>query len=340
MGMGQLNTERSQTYVALNEKSLAFYKKFNKHFLNVDCPFCNSNSNRYCYEVNKYKVVQCKNCLSFFINPRPTPDLIDIYFKRFYSEPFYNLRSNEKKTDDFRNGHINKANTIYGYINDFIHEFGRLRILDVGCSCGFTLHCLKEIMKDVESEFIGIDLYVPEADIANDVKLLETNIDDYLTLYGDERKFDVILIIGLLEAIYDCRAFIQCAKKLLNKNGFIYITTPNINSIPMILDPNSFYSTRAHSLNPPYGINAFNPANMIVFAQTNDLTVEKLTTPGKLDLDILEKCEIGENTLNEQLINNFVDILSKCSKKEKGLLQELLNTMLISSHMEVILRKT
>jgi 2-polyprenyl-3-methyl-5-hydroxy-6-metoxy-1,4-benzoquinol methylase len=335
----QMNKERSKTYIALNEKSLLFYKNYNNEFSYVNCPFCSNKTSKDCYEIDNYKVVQCNSCLSYFINPRPAPDLVDIYFKEYYQDPFCELRSNERETYDFKKRYIGQANSICGYIKSFLPEAKKLSILDIGCSCGYTLQCIKEVIKDVECELIGIDLHIPKTDNTTDVRLIETSIENYLQA-SDGQKFDVILVIGVLEAMFDCCVFMKCVKKMLTKNGLIYITTPNINSIPMILNPNKFYSIRAHSLNPPYGVNAFNPTNMTIFARKYGLKIEKLSTPGKLDLEILRKCKIGDNTANEKLINNFVNIISKCSDKESELLQKLINKLLISSHMEVILRNS
>lgn len=110
-------------------------------------------------------------------------------------------------------------------------------ILDVGCSQGITSILLGKESKNV----IGIDLSIESIEYAEKLKYKENDeiADNINFIQGDflqykfNKKFDTIIMGGILEHVFKPEAFIVKVFSLLNENGRIIITVPfGINSFP------------------------------------------------------------------------------------------------------------
>jgi hypothetical protein len=87
----------------------------------------------------------------------------------------------------------------------------------------------------------------------------------------------------------------------------------------------------AHSIFPPMHLNAFSVSNVSHFAIRTGFKVVDITTPGKLDVDMLSLCK------NE--IDGGLKLISDLDEDAKGAVQHLVSFLRASSHMRCVLRK-
>ncbi len=95
----------------------------------------------------------------------------------------------------------------------------RKSVLDIGCGDGYFDKRLLEKFPKIDSLY-GLDIY------------LENPYDEGKGHYVNsleslpDRKFDLILMMDVLEHIKDDKAYIQTVKELLDDNGVIVLTVP------------------------------------------------------------------------------------------------------------------
>ena len=119
--------------------------------------------------------------------------------------------------------------------------------------------------------------------------------------------------------------------RLLKHNGVMFFSTPNADGLETLATGYNDFRLLAHSIFPPMHLNAFSVFNVGHFAIRSGFKVVEITTPGRLDIDMLSLCE---NELDDGLKR-----VSDLDDNTKGLIQYLVSFLRVSSHMRCILRK-
>ena len=122
------------------------------------------------------------------------------------------------------------------------------RVLDVGCGNGDYLNSLKK--RGIEY-CVGIDFDKNAVEYCIS-KGLNVKCQTVEELALSNEKFDIIVINHVVEHIYDFREFLNAVRKLLNKDGYICIRTPNNNSVSQVI-----FGKFWRGLEPPRHINLF-----------------------------------------------------------------------------------
>ena len=132
----------------------------------------------------------------------------------------------------------------------------------------------------------------------------------------------------LFEHLNNPKIFINKLYNLMKKGEILFMTTLSGTGLDIkLLGKNS------KSVQPPYHINFFNPNSIRIFLKKNNFKIIHISTPGKLDIDILQnnKLDIHDNFWRE-FINN-------ASNSEKKTMQTFLQKNMLSSHMLIVCKK-
>ncbi len=114
--------------------------------------------------------------------------------------------------------------SVHRYVRRFLHPQDNLKILDVGAGHGAFTKRLHEEGFSVEA----CDMY-PEYFRFAEIQCRQADITKELP-YEDER-FDVLLLIEVMEHIHDhANLFSEC-HRILRKGGIMFFSTPNIMSL-------------------------------------------------------------------------------------------------------------
>ena len=90
---------------------------------------------------------------------------------------------------------------------------------------------------------------------------------------------------------------------------------------------------KSRAIIPPHHINFFNPKSIKIFLKKNKFKIISLTTPGQLDIDILES---SKNLIKDRFWKTFFHLSEESDKKK---MQSVLADIKISSHMMLICKK-
>ena len=122
---------------------------------------------------------------------------------------------------------LNKNDIPPIYLSEILPTNKNIKILDIGCGHGLYMNSLKNIGYE---NILGVDInkeaieYCKERDL--NVELIE-NIENFSK--NNKQKFDFIILTHVIEHIKKDEIIenLKYIKELLDKNGILYITTPN-----------------------------------------------------------------------------------------------------------------
>ncbi|MFX0136537.1 MAG: class I SAM-dependent methyltransferase [Candidatus Hodarchaeota archaeon] len=308
-----------------SEDAKIFFKDTNQFVKLNSCIACNSQNLSHALVKNNFNYVECGDCDTFFVNPRPTIDMLSKYYSSspsttFWVEKFFKPVAEKRREKIFRP----RAE----YISKFLKRKNGITIGDIGAGFGIFLEELKN--KIPENKFIAIEPSKDMADICRNKGLIV--IEDILeNLSFAEHKFDVLLSFELFEHLQDPKSFLTKVKDLLNNEGIFIFTTLN----GLGFDIQNLWN-ESKSISPPHHLNFFNPWSIKKISEIVGFEVIECSTPGKLDWDIIE----GGIKNSEIQPGRFWTKFSKYADEDsKESLQGWISKSNFSSHMRVILRK-
>ncbi len=300
-------------------------KLFDKQkFVNIACPMCSGGEHLTEFEKGDFKYVTCSACGTLFANPRPTQEQLDRFYSvsdssKFWVEEFFMPFAEARRQKIF----IPRAKQ---FAKDF-SEYHDKRIGDIGAGFGLFLEELKKLWTD--SELYAIEPSLDMVSICKNkgLKVIPKMFED---LDEKDGKFDFLCCFELFEHLSSPRAFLEKANRALENNGKLLITTLNGQGFDIQL-----LWEKHKNVSPPHHLNFANPQSICILLQDCGFEVEELTTPGRLDWDIVEKM-ITEDKVDLGRWWNGVCNLSENAKTE---LQEWISKNNLSSHLRVVAKK-
>ena len=208
----------------------------------IICPLCQSRENEIISEKLRYesprKAYHCRDCGLVFLFPQMTAEEERVFYEKEYGEIF----SHEKGTTptNLFDARLPDARTYFSWIRDQVNSTSDC--LELGCASGYFLATIKESVRSIA----GIETHIL---LKEHCKKIGIPTFDSLDECGDG-QFDRIFMFFLLEHIGDPMSFLTSVKRVLRKNGKLFIVVPNVEDALMSLYdiPNfkPFYFTPAH----------------------------------------------------------------------------------------------
>jgi SAM-dependent methyltransferase len=294
-------------------------------FQSLHCPACGSEQHTSQFDKSGFHYVQCSQCDTLFVNPRPTcENLMHIYTDspstKFWVEEFFLPMVEARREKIFKP----RAQ----YITE---KFPQLRtgiIGDIGAGFGIFSEELKKIWPD--ANILAIEPSVDMASICRDkgLTVIESTMENVDPACN---KFDLLTAFELFEHLHDPSVFARQAFALLNRGGYLYFTTLNGLGFDIQL-----LWEKSKSVSPPHHLNFFNPQSIRLMLEKMGFVLIEISTPGQLDWDIIEGGYRQEALDPGRFFRTVTRYGSDESKKE---LQAWISRNDFSSHMRVIAKK-
>jgi len=169
-------------------------------------------------KVPNIKLLRCKYCNHYFASHVLKPEILNNYYANINSELYLDQSNNPSDT------FVGERKKIITLIEKLMRNGGS--ILDVGCGYGFLLSYLQ---KD-KWKCYGVEPsnYASQIASANGIKIVAPYIN---LIKPSEYKFDIILLMDVIEHIIDSNDLIKILYNLLKPRGYLIIETGNINSL-------------------------------------------------------------------------------------------------------------
>lgn len=312
-----------EKYLKLSKEDIAIFFK-NKPKKKINCIACKSQGKKIFVKYS-FQYDFCDKCFSIYASPRPDKKYFFNYYlnsksSKFWATTFY------KETAQQRREKLWKPKALM--INNIIKKFNnsaKINIIDIGGGYGL-------FGEEISKYYNNVTIIEPANHLAEICKKKGLNVInkflENLKLNDLPKGRKTFVSFELIEHLHNPNLFFTKMKKLMGSNDIFIFTTLSGAGIDI-----ASLGKKSNSIMPPYHINFYNPFSIKIFLNKLNYEVIQVSTPGKLDLDILKN--------NSHKISSFLFkyILNTFSDKNIDKLQSFFSDNGLSSHMMVVCKK-
>lgn len=282
---GNLQKNRN-SYLINNKKSSSYLVKRN-------CPSCNKVKSNLLLKKDGFSIVKCKYCDLIYVNP-----ILDSekYLNTYKSKTYQNImKSLGEKSHKYRLERFGKERT--SYLKKYLGNKKKINLLDIGCSTGFFIEAAKK--EGWRCEGLELNPSAARFGIKRGLKIYQTNLENFKT----NIKYDIITLFDVLEHLSNPKQIIKYAKKILKKNGLLYVYVPNWDSASRIL----MKEKNCHFIWPTHHLTYFTPKTLLSFFNKLKFKLVDWETQG---LDLFDYAWFLKNKKKNFFLNEEqIDIL-------------------------------
>jgi SAM-dependent methyltransferase len=193
------------------------------------CPGCGGHGRRLVYRQHfldgplgdGYDVVVCKQCGAGFADGIPSQAEMDRYYAQ-QSKYSYDYADGIESPWDIKRFEAT-AEQIIPHLKS-----SNVRILDIGCATGGLLSVFK---RRGFGNVMGVDPSPACAAAADRVHRVRVRSAALAQLSGWDERFDLILMLGVLEHVREVQEAVRIASRLLSQGGLIYCAVPDVEGL-------------------------------------------------------------------------------------------------------------
>ena len=295
----------------------------NSDKVKIKCPACGKNDYELWVKKNDFEYQLCNNCQSIYVSPRPLAKYFHSYYQdspstKYWATTFY------KETESARRDKlwIPKAKLVKNLIIKYQGSNFIKNLVDIGGGYAVFDEEISKIM-NLNITVIEPSLHLAKICRGKGFDVIEKFMEDieYDELSQDRKCF---VSFELFEHLHNPEEFLINLNKCMKSGDiFIFTTLSGIGLDIQVLRED------AKALSPPHHLNFLNPKSVSMLLERNGFNVLEATTPGKLDIDILER---NKENIKDTFWKNYVDYSSD-SEKEK--MQQFISDSGLSSHMMI-----
>lgn len=218
---------------------------------------------------NNYHFLQCPVCTTITVSPFPSLAELQAFYQSYKGTVDYNKKADKK---------LSRAKK---RIKRLIPLSPGKRFLDVGCNYGFTVKSALDL--GLQAKGIDIDATA----VAASQKTYGTNffsvssVEDYA---ASGQKADILYTSEVIEHVHDPERFVASIAKILDKNGILYLTTPDAGHWRR---PKIFADWEQAM--PPEHITYFTRKSIALLLEKHGLKVENFTWTLKPNLRVVAR---------------------------------------------------
>jgi SAM-dependent methyltransferase len=265
-------------YLALCREDAAAVLRREAEFVTVPCPGCGAEASEPAFTKNGYHYHTCAACQSLYLRQRPTTEVLaevnnGAASAAYWADCFYPNVIERRRESVYRTRAL--------YAQQLQQQYGQTfrRLLDVGAGCGIYAEELRRAMP-------AVDIAVVEPGPRFAATCREKGFETHMCLL-EELPADVPpacygSCFEVLEHLYSPLAFLQVMARALRPGGVVFLTSLCCDGF----DVQALWE-RHPNIYPPQHINILSLAGYRQLFERAGFTDIRLTTPGKLDVDIV-----------------------------------------------------
>jgi len=206
-----------------------YIKQYASEMVFRNCHACKSEKYNFFVKAYGFDYVECNHCGLIFMNPSPSSNLLEEYYKNLQSKNTASITFDEKSFNQ-------RCELIYNpkikYIQNFIQN---PKCLDIGTGNGEFVYSAKKNGWDInglEPNPEGIK-YAKEN---LDIKLVEMNIETYLKKEKGKIPYNLITLWGSFEHLSDPNNLIRIISEKMANESYLVIEVPKADSLSTLLN--------------------------------------------------------------------------------------------------------
>jgi SAM-dependent methyltransferase len=185
--------------------------------IEVSCNLCGQDdTNPWGAPKDSFRLVKCRNCGLIYVNPRPSPKVLnEFYRKEYFDDGDYAASKQREKMYEIE---IARMLPIVG---------ARGRFLDVGCAMGKFLNTLPDTF-----EKHGVEFSEDAARYGREVFGLQVLVGQLSEVAINKDYYDIVQMRGVIEHLQDPMREVRCVNSALRMSGwFVLNQTPNVGGL-------------------------------------------------------------------------------------------------------------
>lgn len=297
-------------------------------FVAVNCPACGGGNTTQRFEKYELTFLDCADCQTMYISPRPTPEVLDFYYANSENYAYWN-EFIFPASEDVRREKI--FNPRARRLQQTIEKFGvsRRMLIEVGAGFGTFAEAVRNL--DMFDRVVAIE---PTPDLAETcrskgLEVLESPFEhiDYSTYQAS-----AVAAFEVIEHLFSPQEFFDMAFKVLEPGGVVIVSCPNGKGFDI-----EVMQQHAGAVDVEH-LNYFNPHSLSILAESCGFKILDISTPGALDVDLVrKKAQSGAIDLsgNAFLQKVIVDEFDKYGEP----FQQFLAANTLSGHLVMVARK-
>jgi len=314
-------------YLRLSKKDISKYFKSDA-YKHVNCPACNSKDKEFAFSKTGFKYVLCKKCGTLYLSPRPP-----IWqFERFYAEsPSSNFWAKvffpavaEARREKVFKPRVEQISLLCQRYNFFPDT-----VIEVGAGYGIFLEEWKKKFPKTKVCAIEPNPYMVEVCKKKGIEVLPTIAEK---ANGWFNKADLLVCFEVIEHVYSPFDFVSSLYRLVKPGGYILITGLGVEGFDILV-----LWEKSKSISPPHHINFMSIKGFEILFQRAGFTDIEVTTPGRLDVDIVLNALKEDQNLK---LDRFLNIMLKREEKTLQSFQRFLSENKLSSHCWIWAKKS
>lgn len=289
------------------------------------CPACGVEGER-AFTKSGFVYEVCSQCQTLYVNPRPVADAFTKYYiespsSKYWASTFYRETAESRREKLWKP----KARAVAAILENHM-PMGAPTVIDIGGGYGLFA---EEIRSLVSNSPVVIEPAPHLAEVCRDkgLQVVEKFLEDLLPSDLPIAP-KVFVSFELFEHLHDPALFVSHLHRLMTSGDLFVFTTLSGTGV----DIQALWED-SKSVMPPHHLNFFNPYSVRILLEATGLEVLEVTTPGKLDMDILEN---NRPFIKDHFWRTFFAI---ASEEEKRQWQKWIASSGWSSHMMVVSRK-
>jgi 2-polyprenyl-3-methyl-5-hydroxy-6-metoxy-1,4-benzoquinol methylase/ribosomal protein S27E len=314
-------------YLKLSKEDNTLFFTDHSRFIEIECPGCGSEKQLPGLMKHGFKYVQCADCSSLYLSPRPPADMYDLYYQQAKSVKFWYTHF-YKETAETRRQRIYQPRA--AFIAEWARKLGvrsgdNSLFVDIGSGYGLFLEEVKNI--GLFDRIMGIE---PSPDLAQKCrsrgfKVFQKKLEN---MEGERIDASFATAFEVLEHVIDPLSFLVSACQLLRSGGLLMLTTLTVSGFDIqVLWENS------KSVCPPHHINLLSMDGLRRLVERSGMELIKFSTPGELDVDIVRNIYYENPDIK---LPRFIHSIINSSEKVRTNFQNFLKKNELSSHVRVI----
>lgn len=290
----------------------------------LPCVACGSGEVEYSFTKLGFEYVECQNCGTLYQNPRPSLASFEAFYKdsvssNYWADVFFPATAEKRRESIFRP----RVERLYEIANE--NGVNVSRLIDVGAGYGIFIDEWRKL--DPKTNIIAVE---PSSSLAAECrrKGFETSENIVEEVEGYDDFADLAVCFEVLEHVHDPVSFIKSIKSLVRPGGLVFISTLSIDGF----DLRTLWD-KSNQIFPPHHINFLSVKGFNRLFERSGLCEINVTTPGKLDVDIIKNAKKNHPELFSR--HRFLDNLIRDDKLANSF-QEFLANNSLSSHAWVV----
>ena len=314
-------------YEAANRADIRFMQHHKKAFVRVACPSCGSKDATPKYRKDSFVYVQCRQCLTVYMNPRPKEQFLAAFYKQSKRYQYWNdVIFPQSETMRREKIFVPRVHQVLSLCKGY--HVSQRTLLEVGS--GFGTFLSEMTKKHAFTSVIGVE---PTRHLAQTIRdkgllVLEKTIEE---IPPRTITADVVVNFEVIEHLFSPKKFLRSIYRILNTGGIVITTCPNVLGFDI-----KTLGALSDTVDVEH-LNLFTPRSLSMLANNCGFTVLEVQTPGMLDADLVRKKVLSEEyTLKNPFLQSvLIDQWDRLGRS----FQQFLQDNLLSSNMLLVARK-